>query len=197
MKKAFSRRTLASLLLVTALTPLLSGCPVVVGAGVVLGASSVDDRRTTATQLEDQGIELKAENRVGEKFSGSNVHINVVSFNRQALITGEVPDAKTKQDIERIVKTVPNVRNVFNEIVVGPTSTLGTRSNDGYITSKVKARILDSGKLNTNHIKVFTEDGVVFLMGLVKRQEGADAVEVARTTSGVKRVVTGFFEYLD
>lgn len=167
---------------------LLPGCfPAVigVGAGAVL---SVQDRRTSGTQIEDEGIELGAVNRIGERY-GDKVHVNVTSFNRFVLITGEVPDAASREGIEKIVRAVPNVRAVTNELQVAGVASFGARSNDSLITSKVKARFLDADKFNPVHVKVVTEASVVYLLGLVTEREANDAVEIARTTGGVRKVV--------
>ena len=107
-----------------------------------------------------------------------------------------MPDAAAKADVEKIVRAVENVRGIYNEVAVGPISPLSARTNDSYITSKVKARFVDQRKFNAIHVKVVTEADVVYLLGLVKRKEADDAVEIARTTSGVKRVVK-LFEYID
>lgn len=187
----------SALALILALTSsiLLTGCPAVVATGVGAGVVAAEDRRTLATQAEDEGIELKTVNRVSEAHK-DGVHLNVTSFNRMVLLTGEVPNDKAKQNIERIARSVENVRGVQNELTVGPPTSLSTRANDTYITSKVKARFVDAQRFSAVHVKVVTENGVAYLMGLVKRQEAKDAVEVARTTQGVKTVVT-VFEYLD
>ena len=143
---------------------------------------------------EDQGIELKAVNRITDKYK--DAHINATSFNRMVLVTGEVPDAAAKAAVEKIVQAIENVRGVYNEVTVGPVTALSARTNDSFITSKVKARFVDERKFNAVHVKVVTEASVVYLLGLVKRKEAEDAVEIARTTSGVKRVVK-LFEYID
>jgi osmotically-inducible protein OsmY len=185
---------LLALLVIPLLVSVLTGCvaAVVGGAGtaVVIG----EDRRTVGTVTEDQGIELKAENRINDKFKAA--HINVTSFSRMVLLTGEAPDAAAKAEIEKIVRAVENVRGVYNEIAIGSPSALSARTNDSYITSKVKARFVDQRKFNAIHVKVVTEASVVYLLGLVKRKEADDAVEIARTTSGVQRVVK-LFEYID
>jgi len=187
-------RLLALAMIAALVSGVLAGCvaAVVGGAGtaVVLG----EDRRTVGTVTEDQGIELKTENRIRDKYK--DVHINVTSYSRQVLLTGEVPDAATKSDIEKIAQAVENVRGVHNEIAVGPVSSLSARTNDSFITSKVKARFVDERKFNPVHVKVVTESEVVYLIGLVKHKEADDAVEIARTTSGVKRVVK-LFEFID
>lgn len=174
---------------------ILSGCPAVVATGVGAGVVAAEDRRTLATQAEDEGIELKTTNRVTEAHKDT-VHLNVTSFNRMVLLTGEVPNERVKQNIERIARSVENVRGLTSDLTVGPPTSLTTRANDTYITSKIKARFVDAQRFNPIHVKVVTENSTAYLMGLVKRQEAKDAVEIARTTQGVKKVVT-VFEYLD
>jgi osmotically-inducible protein OsmY len=153
-----------------------------------------EDRRTVGTMTEDQGIELRAASRIEEKIK--DAHINITSYNRAVLLTGEVPTEAAKAEAERTARAVDNVRSVFNELQVAGNSSLQARTNDSVITSKVKARFVDAGKFSPLHVKVVTENGVVYLLGLVKRQEAADATEVARTTGGVRKVVR-VFEYLD
>lgn len=178
-----------------AMLPVVSGCALVaVGGAVATGVMVAEDRRTVGTLTEDEGIELKAINRIGEKVK--DAHINVTSYNRMVLLTGEVPTEAAKADAERIARAVENVRGVFNELQVAGNSSLQARTNDSVLTSKVKARFVDAGKFSPVHVKVVTENGIVYLMGLVKRQEGADATEVARTTGGVRKVIR-VFEYLD
>ena len=181
-------------LLVIPLVAILSGCVAAVVGGAGTAAVLSEDRRTVGTVTEDQGIEFKAESRIRDKYK--DAHINLTSYSRMVLITGEVPDAAAKADVEKIVRAVENVRGIYNEVAVGPISPLSARTNDSYITSKVKARFVDQRKFNAIHVKVVTEADVVYLLGLVKRKEADDAVEIARTTSGVKRVVK-LFEYID
>ena len=183
-----------SLLLATALAaPLLQGCVemAVVGAGVAL--ATVEDRRTTGTQLEDRGIELRTANRIDDRH-GERVHVNVTSFNRYVLLTGEVPDEATRADIEAIARSVPNVAGVSNDLQIAGRSSRTSRSNDALITANVKTRLVDANKANPFHVKVVTEAAVVYLLGIVTEQEAADTVEIARTTSGVRKVVK-MFEY--
>ena len=182
-----------SLLLVPFAALALQGCIEMAAVGVGAGVMSAVDRRTTGAQVDDEGIELRSNNRISERF-GDRVHVNVTSFNRSVLITGEAPDAKTKDEIEKIVSAVPNARAVTNELTITGNSTLSNRANDASITGKVKARYLDAGKFNPLHVKVVTERSVVYLMGVVTEQEAADAVEVARTTGGVRKVVK-IFDY--
>lgn len=178
-----------------ALLPVVSGCAAVaIGGAAATGIMMAEDRRTVGTITEDQGIELKAATRIEEKIK--NAHINVTSFNRMVLLTGEVPTEAAKADAEAIARAVENVRTVFNELKVGANSAVQARTNDSVITSKVKARFVDANKFSAVHVKVVTEANVVYLLGMVKKQEAADATEVARTTGGVSKVVR-VFEYLD
>lgn len=185
------------LFLLALLFPFLPGCAALIAAGVVSGVGTgvavSQDRRTGGIFVEDEGIEIKSGRRISEKF-GSNVHVNVTSFNRNVLLTGEVPSEDVKREIGDLVTGVENIRNVTNEIAVAGISSFMSRSNDALITSKVKGRFIDAGRFQVNHVKVVTENGVVFLLGMVSRKEAESAVEVASTTSGVKKVVK-VFEY--
>jgi osmotically-inducible protein OsmY len=168
--------------------------PLLVGGAVAGGAAVATDRRTTGTQLDDEVIEDKNALAINERFKG-DFHVNVTSYNGIVLLTGEVPANAAKADIEQMVRATPKVRAVQNELVVGPVTDLASRSNDTLITSKVKARFVEAAKFQINHVKVVTEHGVVYLMGVVRRDEGDAAAELARTTSGVQRVVK-VFEYI-
>lgn len=157
--------------------------------GAVAGTAVVaTDRRTTGSQLDDEVIEDKNALALDERFKG-DFHINVASYNGVVLLTGEVPAESAKAEVEQVVHSTPKVRAVQNELVVGPVTDLGSRSNDTLITSKVKARFVEAEKFQINHVKVVTEHGTVYLMGVVRRDEGDAAAEIARTTSGVQRVV--------
>jgi osmotically-inducible protein OsmY len=184
-----------SFLLASALlaVTLLQGCApmVMVGAGAAVVA--FEDRRTTGAQVEDQTIELRAGNRIDDRF-GSRVHVNVTSYNRYVLLTGEVPDEAARSEIEKIVRGVSNVLGVTNDLQVAGISSATSRSNDTFLTTSVKTRFINSGKFNAIHVKVVTEASVVYLLGVVTEQEATDAVELARTTSGVRKVVK-MFEY--
>jgi len=173
----------------------LQGCFPVVAAGVGTGAVMANDRRTTGTYIEDEGIELKAANRISEKYKDT-VHVNVSSFNRLVLVTGEAPNEETKADISKIVAGVTNVKAVSNELVVSGNSSFTSRSSDSVITTDVKLRFINNKVFNPEHVKVVTENGTVFLMGSVYHKEADAATEIASTTSGVQRVVK-VFEYLD
>jgi osmotically-inducible protein OsmY len=154
-----------------------------------------EDRRTTGTYLIDEEIELKASSRVRESF-GDNTRVSVTSFNRRVLLTGAAPDADVRAKVEEITLAVPNVRAVQNELAIGKVSSFTTRTTDTYVTTKVKARFLDDTRFNAHQVKVVTESGTVYLMGMVKREEAAAAAEVAARTAGVSKVVK-VFEYMD
>ena len=190
MKKLLLATTLLALAL-----PALQGCVPAVATGVGAGALMIVDRRNAETYLADEAIEIRSFNRINEKF-GDKVHINVTSYNLKVLLTGEVPDAGIKDELEKAVAGIINVKGVTNEVTIGAISDCSARSNDTYITSKVKARFIDANKFQVNHVKVVTEAGTVFLLGLVTRKEAEDAVEIARTTAGVKKVVR-IFEYIE
>ena len=169
----------------------LSACvPLVVG-GAVVGTMVVIDRRTSGTQLEDEGIEFRASNRIKEVI-GDKGHVNVTSYNRQVLLTGEVPTAKDRELVEKAVAGVDNVRSVVNELAVMPNSTLTQRSNDTLITGKVKASFVDAKDISLNAFKIVTERNTVFLMGRVTPREVARATEIARGVGGVEKVVRVF-----
>jgi len=178
-----------------ALLPVLQGCFPVVATGVGAGAAIVSDRRTSGIYIEDQGIELKAFHRLDEKF-GKYAHINATSYNLQVLLTGEVADQAARDEAERIVRAIPNVKNVLNELTIAGLSSLAERSNDTFVTSKVKMRFIDANRFSISHVKVVTESGVVYLMGMVTRREADDAANIARSTAGVRKVVK-VFEYID
>jgi osmotically-inducible protein OsmY len=174
---------------------MLNGCiPLVVG-GAAATASIATDRRTTGTQLDDELIEDKSAVKVNERFK-DQAHVNITSYNGIVLLTGEVPDEAARSAVEQIVRSMPKVRTVQNELVIGPTTDFGARSTDSYVTSKVKARFVEASKFQINYVKVVTERNVVYLMGMVTHEEGDAAGEIARTTSGVQRVVK-VFEYIN
>ena len=179
----------ALLALLALLTP---GCvPVLVGAGAASAVTSLEDRRSTGAQIDDESIEIRASNRVSDRF-GDRAHVNVTSYNRIALITGEVPDERARQEVEKIVFAVPNVRGVTNDLQIAGVSSLGSRANDSYLTTKVRGRLLDTKRISPVHVKVVSEAGVVYLMGIVTEPEADEAVEIARTTGGVRKVVKAF-----
>ena len=183
-----NKKLIAALLLGATVLPALQGCFPIVAAGVTTGVLATMDRRSVGTQTEDETIEWKAAARVREKF-GDKVHLNFTSYDRKVLLTGEVPSDETKAEVESIVTAVPNVQSAYNEIIVGPISSYVDRSNDSFITTKVKSRSVDNGKFNPVHAKVVTEAGIVFMLGMLTQPEADAAINVARTTSGVKKVI--------
>jgi osmotically-inducible protein OsmY len=174
---------------VAALAGALGACvPLVVGGAAVGGALVAVDRRTSGAQLEDESIELRASSRVRDAL-GSRGHINITSYNRQVLITGEVPTAQEKQTVEQVVTRVENVRGVVNELGVMPNTSLTQRSNDSLVTGRVKASMVDAKDLFASAFKVVTERGTTYLMGRVTQREANRATDITRSTSGVERVV--------
>lgn len=181
---------------IVALLPLLQSCaPMLIGAGVGAGVMMAEDRRTSATILEDQTIEIKIKNRINEKYD-DQAHVNITSFNRFVMLTGEAPTEEIRQDLTIVALEVPNVRNVQNEMIVAGNSSLASRSSDALTTSRVKGRLTQTKEVSANHVKVVTENSTTFLMGLVTRAEAEAAAQTAATTSGVQRVVK-VFEYID
>jgi len=181
-------RNLAAL---TLSVPVLAGCFGAAAVGVGTGALMLTDRRNSETFISDQGMEIRAANRIGDQY-GDKVHVNVTSYNRMLLLTGEVPTEVMKADVEKLASAVPNVKAITNELAIAGPASFGGRSNDSYITSKVKARFVDANKFSPNHVKVVTEAGVVFLLGLVTQAEADAAVEISRTTGGVQKVIRVF-----
>ncbi|MEN9764682.1 MAG: hypothetical protein RL397_637 [Pseudomonadota bacterium] len=171
----------------------LSGCFPVVATGMVMGAFSLSDRRTTGAQAEDQAIELKAFDRLRDRFKGEkSISASVTSFNRIALLTGSVPNATVRAEAAGVISRIENVRLVINELQVGfPQSTTGYGS-DVFLTSRVKLALLDDKAVNANFVKVITESSVVYLMGLVTEREATRAAEITSRVPGVRRVVKAF-----
>ena len=171
----------------------LSACaPLIVGGAVMTGVMATD-RRTTGTQVEDESIEIKVASAVRNEM-GDRIHLNVTSFNRQVLLTGEVPTAQDRATVDQIVAGVHNVRSVVNDLAVMPVSSLTQRSKDTVITGRVKAAFVDAKDLQVNAIKVVTERGIVYLMGRVTSREAKRATDIARGMSGVTKVVRVFEE---
>ena len=167
----------------------MTGClPLVVGGAMVGGALVATDRRTSGAQLEDEGIELRSVNRLRDAFL-DRVHINATSYNRQVLLTGEVPSEADKVRAQEIVSRVENVRSIVNELAVLGNTSLGSRSSDTLVTGRVKAGFVDAKDLYANAFKVVTERGTTYLLGRVSQREAGRATEIARTTPGVQRVV--------
>ena len=184
---SFARRGVVILLLAVGASTLTACFPVIMG-GAVMGGMMATDRRTAGAVVEDQGIELRAQSRIRENV-GDRVHVNVVSYNRQVLLTGEVPSAQDKQLVEQIVSRVDNVSNIVNDLAVLGKSTLAQRSSDALVTGRVKAALLDSKDLFANAFKITTERGSTYVMGRVTQRESKRATEVISAVPGVQRVV--------
>jgi osmotically-inducible protein OsmY len=170
----------------------LQGCELaILGAAGSAAYSIAEDRRPSGTQFDDETIQPRAQSRASDRF-GDKVHLTVTSFNRMVLLTGEAPDEAAREEIGKIVLGVPGVRAITNEVQISPPSTRASRISDEFITFKLKGRYINSRKVNPVHAKIVTEAGVVYLMGLVTEEEAEEAVEIARTTDGVRKVVKIF-----
>ena len=187
MKFLQLRTTGAVLVLATCMT----ACAPFLVAGVAGSALVATDRRTSGTQLEDETIELRASAKVRDTF-GEKVHVNVTSYNRQVLLTGEVPSDRERQAVAAIVEKVENVKSVANELSAMPNASLGSRSNDLVVTGKIKATLIDSRDLFANAFKVVTERNTVYLMGRVTQREADSATALIRNVGGVNKVVRMF-----
>ena len=171
--------------------PVLSGCAALV-VGAVGGAALVaTDRRSTGAQLDDTTIETKVATTLDSRY-GSRAHIVTTSYNGFVLLSGESPDSAIATDAVALARSTERVRGVYNEVAIQPPTDLATRTNDSYTTSKVKARFVEANRFSATHVKVVTERGIVYLMGIVSRDEANAAAEIAATTSGVVRVVRLF-----
>ena len=173
--------------------PLLQGCFPLAVTGVGAAAIMATDRRTAGIYIEDETIEWKILAALRQDNRGA--HVNATSYNRHVLLTGQAPTEDEKKRVESVARGIANVREVTNELQVAGASSLASRGNDALVTSNVKARMVNNKRFSPSHVKVVTEAGVVYLMGIVTPDEGEAAAEVARTTAGVSSVVK-VFEYL-
>ena len=186
--KHIARTCTVYLVLGAAIVGGLSACaPVIIGSAV-MGSLVATDRRTAGAQLEDESIELRAQSRLRENL-GDRAHVNVTSYKRQVLLTGEVPNAQDRQLVEQLVTKVENVRGTVNELAVLGNTTLSQRSTDVLVTGRVRAGLVDAKDLYANAFKVVTERGTTYLMGRVTQREANRATEIARSTTGVQKVV--------
>ncbi|MDM0046949.1 BON domain-containing protein [Variovorax dokdonensis] len=189
-KAAFvAQRSIITLAAGAALALALGGCvPLVVGGAAVGAGMVATDRRSSGAQLDDTNIEVRGAARIRD-IANDNMNVTVISFNRQVLLTGTVASEADRRRAEEVVSQVDNVRKVYNEVVVGTGSSIMDRSNDTYITSKVKAQLVSQSDIFANNFKVVTERGVVYLMGIATRAETDRATEIARSVDGVQKVV--------
>lgn len=169
--------------------PLLSGCvPAVLVTGAAVSVISAHDRRSTGAQADDEVAEWKGSNRLPARLAAT-AHANFTAYNRILLITGEVRDEEAQRAIGDMAAGIEGIKKLHNELVLAPISSFSSRSNDAFVTSKFKARLLESNQLSANHIKPVTENGTLFLLGIVSEREAKVAVAIARTTDGVRKVV--------
>jgi osmotically-inducible protein OsmY len=175
-------------------TVALSGCfPVILGAAAY-SSYAATDRRTLGAQTDDKVIAVRGENDEDAQF-GRAAHINVTSFNRKVLLTGQVLDEASKARAEQIVRAIPQVQSIDNELMIGTPSSLAQQSTDAYITTQIKAAMVNRSDLFANAFKVVTESGTVYLMGRVTHREGDYGAEIARQTPNVVGVVK-VYEYI-
>ena len=191
LKTPLPRQALLAAALAAASLVLSACIPLVIGGAAVGGSLMAVDRRSAGTQVEDQAIEVKAGNAV-TALLGDRAHVNITSYNRLVLLTGEVPTEADKPAVGQAVARVENVRSIVNDLAAMPNSSLSTRSNDSILTGKVKAAFVDASDISTNSFKVVTERSVVFLMGRVTEAEAKRAVEITRSVGGVQKVVRVF-----
>lgn len=189
----FVTRLLLCSAFILSLSTQLSGCVAAVAGGAAAGGAVALDRRTAGIYVEDENVEIKASQQI-RKTLGEEAHVNVTSYNLNVLLTGEVPNQEAKTEAENIVKAIENVKNVTNEIVIGPKTSISDRANDAYLTSVVKGNFVAEKGFAANSVKIVTEASVVYLMGIVTTREANLATEIARTTNGVAKVVK-VFEY--
>jgi osmotically-inducible protein OsmY len=191
-RKLYPRRLALLSLSLAASAALLPACaPLVVGGAAATSVIVAVDRRSSGAQLDDQTIELRAASAIRDAV-GTRVRASVTSYNRRALITGEAASERDKELVTQAVRQTPNVQMVFNEMDVTNSPTLKERAEDSLLTAKVKAALVAAKEVPSSSIKVVSERGTVYLMGLVSRAEADRATHVARTTTGVQRVVLLF-----
>jgi len=185
----------ATALLLSGLLLGLSACAPLIIGGAVTAVALAEDRRSGGAFVDDENIENRALLKIKTRFN-DQVHVNITSYNRHVLITGEAASDGVKRGVEEELMSVSGVARVYNEMVIGPQAGVISVTNDSRLTAIVKTRYLEANRFQANHVKVVTEANVVYLMGIVKRSEADAATQLASTTCGVTRVVR-LFEYLD
>lgn len=190
-----SLQNLRNGLLIILISMSLSGCVGAFVAGAAAGGAIIYDRRSSDVIIEDQKIVYTADSAIaGDAALRTRVHVEFSSFNRIVLVTGQAEDEQSREQVMAKVRTIPHIRRLYNEIAILPPNSLGQRSQDAWITTKIKSVMLATAGLHSSQIKVVTEDGSVYLMGLVTPHQGELAIDIARHVRGVKRVVK-LFEY--
>jgi osmotically-inducible protein OsmY len=191
-----AKKRFTDLVLLLTMAVCLQGCVALVAAGGATAIMAANDRRTVGAQLDDQNIEVKVGSAIKSNENLKNTHINTTSINGIVLLTGEAPTAEQRDQVLNLTRDIRGIRRTVNEIRIAPPSPGSSRSHDSWLTSKVKTRLIGAEKLDSSHVKVVTENAVVYLMGLLKREEAEFATNAAADVSGVERVVK-LFEYLD
>lgn len=194
--RTFNLSTTSKLLAAIILSSQLAACVPVIAGGAVAGGVMASDRRTSGIYIEDQAIELKARRMIIDNIGSANINVSVTSFNLNVLLTGEAISEEIRAKAERAALSVENVKSVTNELAISEKSGLGTSASDTFITSKVKGNMVKDKRFPANYVKVVTENSIVYLMGMVTREEAEAAVEIARSVSGVEKVVK-VFEYIN
>jgi osmotically-inducible protein OsmY len=189
-----------ALLVVLLTSSLLYGCAAAVVGGAATGATAVHDRRTVGTFIDDEGIELKARMAIfDDKELNSQIHINIISINGVVLLVGQAPTEAARQKAAEIVSTVPKVRLIHNEMTVAAPNSYLTRSSDSLVTAKVKSKLFtikEHDNFDPTRVKVVTENGIVYLMGILTHSEADTVTNAARQVGGVQKIVK-LFEYID
>ena len=189
-------RGILYLALIAALTPALNGCVAVVAGGAATGMLIADDRRKAGVYLDDEEIELHGMNRLHELFPQASVSVSVISYNHNVLLTGQAPDEPTKAKVEESIKSIANVRRVYDEITLSGVPSLTSEANDSAITTKIKSKLLDGKGVNFNHVKVVTEAGVIYLIDLLNHAEANEAAQITANTNSIVRIMK-MIEYID
>jgi len=186
-------KPMVKLAAVISLTLLLQACAAAVVAGGASAVTSASDRRTLGSQIDDSGIVVKAERALeANKTLDEQAHINVNSYNGILLLTGQAPNQDLVDTASQLVQGIQGIKEVQNQIRVGNPISFTTRSRDSWITTRVKSLLVADKEISALNIKVITESGEVFLMGLVSSTEADKAVEIARHVNGVSRVIKAF-----
>ncbi len=188
------QKILCACLVGTWLLGALSGCVAAVATGAVTGATLLHDRRTTGTIVDDHGLELKAEQAIRDNQGSAKLHVSILSYNNNVLLVGQAPSEEKRLDVENAVRDLDKVRRIYNEIKIADPTPLSVRSQDAWITTKVKSNLMFNDRVDGSRIKVLTENGVVYLIGIVTAEEDEAAVDLARRVEGVQKVVK-LFEY--
>ena len=184
------------LLIVILGTPLLTGCAAAVATGAVVGTDMATDRRTSGIYIEDNSIELKAAQKLSDNEAiNQSASISVISFNRIVLLIGQAPTRELSDQATEIVRKIDNIRKIHNEIRIAAPSSFLTTTSDSWLTTKAKSLMLAEKDFSSGYIKVISENGEIFLMGMVTRAESDKAIAIVRNIDGAERIIQ-VFEYI-